>query len=73
MTAPWVVEGVIQTIKDYVGEIYLVESDQVLVDVEKAFRQTRIDKVCERYNIKWVNMTEREFRIVEMPDGLAFP
>ena len=43
VSAPWVVEGVIQTIKDHVGKIYVVESDQVLVDVEKAFRQTRMD------------------------------
>jgi len=72
VTAPWVLEGVIHTIKDYVGEIYVVESDQVLVDVEKAFRQTRTDKVCERCDVKWVNMSDGEFRVVPMPDGLAF-
>jgi uncharacterized protein (DUF362 family) len=72
VTGPWVVEGVIQTIKDYVGRIYVVESDQVVVDVEKALRQTRIDKVCERYGAEWVNMTNTEFRTVPMPDGMAF-
>ena len=72
VTGPWVLEGVIQTIKDYVGEIYVVESDQVLVDVEKALRQTRIDKVCERYGVKWVNMSDGEFRTVPISDGMVF-
>ena len=72
VTGPWVVEGVIQTIRDHVGKIYVVESDQVVVDVEKALRQTRIDKVCERYGAQWVNMTDADFRTVPMPNGLAF-
>jgi uncharacterized protein (DUF362 family) len=72
VTGPWVLEGVIQTIKDYVGRISVVESDQVVVNVEKALRQTRIDKVCERYGVEWVNMTHAEFRNVSMPNGMAF-
>jgi len=72
VTGPWVVEGVIQTIREHVGKIYVVESDQVVVDVEKALRQTRIDRVCERYGAEWVNMSDGEFRIVPMPDGMAF-
>jgi len=72
VTGPWVVEGVIQTIRDHVGEIYVVESDQVLVDVEKALRQTRIDKVCERTGVKWVNMSRGEFRDIKLTDGRAF-
>lgn len=72
VTSPWVVEGVIQTIRDYVGKIYVVESDQVVVNVEKALRQTRIDKVCERYGAQWVNMTNSELRIVPLPRGMAF-
>ncbi len=72
VTAPWVLEGVILTIRDYVGEIYVVESDQVVVDVEKALRQTRIDKVCERCGVKWVNMSDGEFSVIPMPEGLAF-
>jgi len=71
VTGPWVLEGVIQTIRDHVGKIFVVESDQVVVDVEKALRQTRIDKVCERYGVQWVNMTGMEMRTVHLPDGLA--
>lgn len=72
VTGPWVLEGVIETIRDHVGEINVVESDQVLVDVEKALRQTRVDKVCERMGVKWVNMSRGEFRDIEMPNGRAF-
>ena len=72
VTGPWVVEGVIQTIRDHVGTIYVVESDQVVVDVEKALRQTRIDRVCERTGAEWVNMTGSEFKTVPLPNGLAF-
>ncbi len=72
VTSPWVVEGVIQTIKEHVGSIFVVESDQVVVDVEKALRQTRIDVVCRQYGATWVNMTNMEFRSVPMPNGMAF-
>ncbi|GAB4349734.1 MAG: hypothetical protein Kow0099_32930 [Candidatus Abyssubacteria bacterium] len=72
VTGPWVVEGVIQTIREHAGKIYVVESDQVVVNVEKAFRQTRIDRVCARYGVEWVNMTNSGFRTVPMPRGMAF-
>lgn len=66
VSAPWVVEGVIQTIHEYVGHIYLVESDQVVVDVENALRKTRLDRVCECYGVTWVNMSRGDF--VHLPD-----
>ncbi len=72
VTGPWVVEGVIQTIREHVGRIYVVESDQVVVDVERALRQTRIDRLCARYDAEWVNMTNSGFRTVPMPRGMAF-
>ena len=37
-TSPWALEEVVRTIRDWAGAIYVVESDQVVVDVEKAFR-----------------------------------
>ena len=66
VSAPWVVEGVIQTIRDYVGRIYVVESNQVVVDVEKALRQTHLDEVCRKYGVEWVNMSLGSF--VEIND-----
>lgn len=61
ISAPWVVEAVILSIQDYVGKIYLVESDQVVVNVEKVFRLTQLDRVCQRYGVTWVNMSKGNF------------
>jgi len=61
ISAPWVVEGVIIAIKDYVGKIYVVESDQVVVDVRDVIRVTRIDEVCRRQGVEWVNMSQGQF------------
>lgn len=71
ISAPWMVEAVILTIQDYVGDIYLVESDQVVVNVEGALRMTRLDEVCRRHNVTWVNMSRGEFVRVQDPDRLV--
>ncbi len=71
ITSPWVVEGIIQTIRDEVGSISIVESDQVLVDVEKALRCSYVDRVCRRYNIPFVNMSKGRFVRVKLEDGRA--
>jgi len=71
VTSPWVVEGVIQTIRDYVGRIYIVESNQVLVDVEKAVRQTRILDLCDRYNVEWINMSYGQYHRRSIDKGLV--
>ena len=68
-TSPWLLEGVVRAIRDWVGTIYVVESDQVVVDVEKAFHLNRIDRVCRDYDLTWVNMTRTEMRTVPLPNG----
>jgi uncharacterized protein (DUF362 family) len=71
VTGPWVVEGVIQTIKGHVGQIYLVESGQILVNVEKALQQTGMADLCRRYDVPWVNMSKGYFKRLKVPDGLV--
>lgn len=61
VSAPWVVEGVIQVLKGYASEIYVVESDQVVVNVEDAVRKTRILDICKKHGIEWVNMSKGQF------------
>ncbi|MBZ0309703.1 MAG: DUF362 domain-containing protein, partial [Anaerolineae bacterium] len=61
ISAPWVVEGVIQVLKGYASEIYVVESDQVVVNVEDAVRKTRIWDICKKHNVPWVNMSKGQF------------
>lgn len=72
ITSPWVVEGIIQTIRDEVGKIYVVESDQVLVDIEKAYRLLFVDRVCRRYDVPFVNMSKGRYERVPLENGLVF-
>ncbi len=57
ITSPLVAEALIGAIRDHVGTIYMVESDQVLEDVEKAFHESGMAEVCKRTGVRWVNMT----------------
>ncbi len=68
-TSPWVVEGVIRTIREWVGHIYLVESNQVVVDVEKAFRLNRMDRLCRDLGVTWLNMSDGPLVTVPVPNG----
>jgi uncharacterized protein (DUF362 family) len=71
VSAPWVVEAVIQTIRPYVGEIYLVESDQVVVKADRALALTGLDKICKHNNVTWVNMSKGQFVQVSDPERLV--
>jgi uncharacterized protein (DUF362 family) len=57
ITSPLVAEALIEAIRGHVGRIYMVESDQVLEDVEKAYHDSGMAEVCRRTGVKWVNMT----------------
>jgi uncharacterized protein (DUF362 family) len=72
ITSPWVMEGVILAIRDYVGPLYLVESDQVLENVEKAFQKSRLQELLDRYGVKWINMTKGAVDLVDVPGGQVF-
>ncbi|PWT87871.1 MAG: hypothetical protein C5B54_11595 [Acidobacteria bacterium] len=72
ITSPWVVEGVIQTIRDWTGPLCIVESDQVLENIEKAFRKARLRELCDRYGIQWINMTHVKQVSVPVPNGKIF-
>ncbi len=72
ITSPWVLEGVIQTVKDYVGPLYLVESDQVLENIEKAFRKARLQELCDRYGVRWINLSNTEYVSVPVQNGKVF-
>ena len=71
ISAPWVVEAVILTIKDYVGDIYVIESDQVVCKADNAVRLTGIYDICQRHNIPWVNMSRGEFMEFSLKDRLV--
>ncbi|MBM3335407.1 DUF362 domain-containing protein [Candidatus Sumerlaeota bacterium] len=71
ISAPWVVEGVIRTVKDYARKVCLVESDQVVVNVERALRLTRIDRLCRDYGVEWINMSKGKYVSVRDESRLA--
>ena len=58
-------------IRDYVGKIYMVEADQVVVNVEKVFRLTRLNEICARHNVTWVNMSRGDHVRVRDPQRLV--
>ncbi len=68
ISAPWVVEAVVRTIRDHVGSIALVESDQVVLDMERGFRISGLERVCRELDVRWVNMSRGEFVTVASPD-----
>ena len=72
ITSWWVIEGVIQTLKDWVGPLYVVESDQVLENVEKAFHKCKLQELCNRYNVQWVNMSGAPSVRVQVQNGAIF-
>ena len=72
ITSPWVLEGVIQTLKEWVGALYLIESDQVLENIEKAFRKCRMDELCDRYGVQWINMSRSDSIRTPVPNGKIF-
>lgn len=72
ITSYWVVEGVIQTIQDWVGPISIVEADQVLENIEKAFRKSRLSNLCEKYGVRWVNMSHSPTAKIPVENGVVF-
>jgi uncharacterized protein (DUF362 family) len=73
ITSPWVVEGVIQTIREWVGPISIVESDQVLERIEVAYKKSGVPELCRRYGVTWVNMSYSPTRVVPVENGVIFP
>ncbi len=70
VTSPRVVESVARVLLGRVRKLYLVEADQVLVSCERALHQTRLDRVCARLGIEWVNLSRQPFVRVPVPDPL---
>lgn len=73
VTSPVVVEGVIRALSDRAGSITIVESDQVLVDIEKAFHRSGFSPLLKRYDVRFVNMSKGSFVDVPVPDHRHVP
>jgi uncharacterized protein (DUF362 family) len=71
ITSPLFVEALIREIQPHVGAIHVVEADQVLEDVEKAFAKSGMKAVCERTGATWVNMTRGTTTPVDAPRNVV--
>jgi uncharacterized protein (DUF362 family) len=70
ITSPLVTEGVIRTIYDYVDKIFIIESDQVLENIEAAFYRSNTKKICEKYSkVSWYNMSKNEMIKIHLEDN----
>jgi uncharacterized protein (DUF362 family) len=57
ITSPAVAEAVIGVLRGRAAAITVIEADQVLEDIEKAFRESGMAEVCERTGARWVNLS----------------
>lgn len=66
-TSPWVTRGVIETILDYVGDIYLIDCDQLLFSADKAFKVSRIEPILNDYKkVSWYNLSKNKYRAIDI-------
>ncbi len=67
VTSPPVVEGVIRALQAVTDDITIVESDQVLVDIDKAFRRCGMVPLLDRLGVRFQNMSKGRFVDVPVP------
>jgi uncharacterized protein (DUF362 family) len=60
VTNPAIFEGVVKKLKGYAREIYVVESNQVLENIEKAYRKSKISKIARELEIQWINLSNEK-------------
>jgi uncharacterized protein (DUF362 family) len=66
-TSPWVTKGVIETIHDYVGDIYIVDSDQLLFSADKAYKISGVENIARDYKkVIWHNLTKNKYRPMDV-------
>ncbi|MFN8546995.1 MAG: DUF362 domain-containing protein [Candidatus Eisenbacteria bacterium] len=73
ITSPLVVEGVVRVLRERASKIYLVEADQVVVDIEVSFRRAGMDRICRQYGLEWVNLSRQPIARVPVPGALEVP
>jgi len=67
ITSPLFAEAVIHEFRTHVGRLVMVEADQVLENVERAFRTSGMAAVCRRNGVEWINMTRAPQIVEQVP------
>jgi uncharacterized protein (DUF362 family) len=57
VTNPAVFEGVVRKLKGYAKAICVIESDQVLENINKAYLKSKISEIAKKHNVKWINLS----------------
>jgi uncharacterized protein (DUF362 family) len=52
ITSPLVAEALILELRDHVGKIYMVEADQVLENIERAYQDSGMADVCRKHDVQ---------------------
>jgi uncharacterized protein (DUF362 family) len=69
ITSPLVAEALILELRDHAGKLFMVEADQVLEDIETAFRRSGMAEVCHRTGVEWVNLSEEAADPLPVPEA----
>jgi len=69
VTNPAVFEGVVRTLQGYAREMFVVESDQVLENIERAYRRSRISEIARRLGVPWLNLSRGARVTIHRPDN----
>jgi len=69
ITSPAVLEALALELKPRVGRLVVIEADQVLENIERAYRRSGIEAVCRRQGLEWINMTSEPVTERDFPDN----
>ncbi len=58
VTNPGVFEGVVRKLQGHAKDICVVESDQVLENITKAFYRSKISEIARRLDVRWINLSK---------------
>jgi uncharacterized protein (DUF362 family) len=69
-TDPIVVEAIIQRLKKFPVEIYVVESDATMTNADKAFKATGMGEMCKRNDVQCLNLRHEKDKVkIKIPNG----
>ena len=69
ITSPAVLEALVLELKPHVGRLVVIEADQVLENIERAYHRSGIAAVCRRHELEWINMTREPVTLRQFPDN----
>lgn len=69
VTNPGIFEGVVKKLQGYAKKICVIESDQVLENIERAFYKSRISEMAARLKVDWINLSRCPKMTKKIPEN----